>query len=238
MRFRRLLSATAAVAVGSARVEPLDTIAARDSTFQRARYTLRLEDRKGNCLIVHHTVAFDSALTRVARASERCQPLYMAEVVRRNRRIARLPLSAGSLDAHWSAALAAAGTADVYADSVVITTSSLLIRASFPVPATSLVTVDSVDAGLGMGDRAWSVVRKSVPIAVDTVLRQGGEWRRNVRRFVIPLDGSIDLAKTWPLFQVHLSVPKTADNPGGNAWTYAHAPRFFFARLPSMGSQR
>jgi len=221
-----------AIAVGSARVEPLDTILARDATFHRARYDLRLEDRSGNCLIVHHEMTFDSTLTRGRRTSERCQPLYMAEVVRRARRIARLPLTAGSLTDHWSAALAATGTADVYLDSVVVTTTAIAVRASYPVPVTAPVAVDSISAGLARGEKSWSVVRKSASISVDTTLRQGGEWRRRVRRFVIPIDPSFDLAKSWPVFEVYLSVPVTTDNPNGRAWTYAHERKGFFLRLP------
>src|SRR5687767_14414422 len=42
--------ASDALAVGSARVEPLDSILSREETFGRARYSLRLEDRTGKCL--------------------------------------------------------------------------------------------------------------------------------------------------------------------------------------------
>jgi hypothetical protein len=222
-----------ALAIGSARVEPLDSIASREDTFRRARYTLRLEDRMGNCLIVHQDVAIDSTFARGRRVSERCQSLYMAEVVRRGRRIARLPLSAGRLDDHWSAALAATGTADVYLDSVVVTTSSMTLRASYPVPATAAVVIDSISAGLAAGDRSWSVVRKSAAIPVDTTLRQGGEWRRSVKRFMIPIDTTFDLAKSWPVFEVYLRVPMTTDNLGGLAWTYAHERRGFFVNSVS-----
>ena len=223
-----------ALAVGSARLEPLDTIASRDDTMGQARYALRLEDRKGNCLIVHQDVSMDSAFTRGRRASERCQPLYMAEVVRRARRIAQLPLTAGRLDDHWSAALSATGTADVYLDSVVITTSAIALRASKPVPATAPVVIDSVSAGLASGDASWSVVRRSPAIRVDTTLRIGGEWRRGVRRFVIPIDESFPLAKSWPVFEVYLRVPSTADNPLGIAWTYAHGRKAFFSGVSNM----
>jgi len=223
-----------ALAVGSARIEPLDTVTTRAATFHRARYDLRLEDRNGNCLIVHHEVRFDSALVKGRRTSERCQPLYMAEVVRRARRIARLPFTAGRLEDHWSAALAATGTADVFMDSVVITTSAIALRASYPVPATSIVVVDSVSAGLAMGETSWSVVRKSTAIRVDTTLRQGGEWRRQIRRFMIPIDSSFELAKSWPVFEVHLRAPVTTDNPVGRAWTYAHEKKGFFQQLRAI----
>jgi len=225
--------ATGALAVGSARIEPLDSIVSRDSTFQRARYDLRLEDRRGNCLVVHREVNFDSALVAGRRTAERCQPLYMAEVIRRARRIARLPLSAGNLDDHWAAALAAKGTADVYVDSVVITTTAMTLRASHPIPADKIVVVDSITAGLALGESSWNIVRKSAPLPVDTTLRLNGEWRRRVQRFTIPIDSSFDLAKSWPVFEVHLSVPKTSDNPYGLAWTYAHERRGFFQTPPA-----
>jgi hypothetical protein len=222
--------ATTSLAVGSARLEPLDSIVARDVTFNRGRYDLRLEDRKGNCLVVHHEVTFDSALVKGRRTTERCEPLYMAEVVRRARRIARLPLSAGRLEDHWSAALAATGTADVYLDSVVITTTAVALRASYPTPVTATVDIDSVAAGLAQGETSWSVVRKSAAMRVDTTLRQGGEWRRTTRRFVIPIDSTFDLSKSWPVFEVYLTVPRTADNQLGIAWTYAHERKGFFRR--------
>lgn len=228
------IHASGAMAVGSARVEPLDSIMSRDVTFNRGRYELRLEDRKGNCLVVHQEVTFDSALVRGRRTTERCEPLYMAEVIRRARRIARLPFKAGNLDDRWSAALSATGTADLYMDSVVITTSAIALRASFPVPATAPVVIDSVRAGLALGEASWSVVRHSAAIRVDTTLRQGGEWRRAVRRCMIPIDPSFDLAKSWPVFEVHLSAPRTADNPLGLAWTYAHERKGFFRAVTPL----
>ncbi len=219
-----------ALAVGSARIESLDSIASRNATFRNARYDLRVEDRKGNCLIVHQHVTFDSKLLPGKRTSERCQPLYMAEVVRHARRIARLPLSAGRLDDDWSAALAATGMADIYLDSVVVKTKSIAVRASDPVPATADVVIDSISVGLAMGEGSWNVERHSAAVRVDTTLHKGGVWSRKVRRFMIPIDSSFDLAKSWPVFEVNLSVPKTAENPLGRAWTYAHERKGFFTR--------
>jgi len=43
------LHARDALAVGSARIEPLESLASRADTFNRARYELRLEDRTGKC---------------------------------------------------------------------------------------------------------------------------------------------------------------------------------------------
>jgi hypothetical protein len=89
--------------------------------------------------------------------------------------------------------------------------------------------IDSLSAGLAMGDSSWNVMRKSVPISVDTTLRKNGEWRRSRKRFVIPIDSTFDLRKSWPVFEVYLRVPKTKDNPYGVAWTYAHERKTFFA---------
>lgn len=222
-----------ALAVGSARIEMLDSISSRAEISSRARYDMRLEDRRGNCVIVHQNVSFDSTLVRGRRSVERCQPLYMAEVIRRARRIARLSFSAGRLDDHWSAALAATGTADVYFDSVVVTTKTMTLRASYPDPITHDVAIDSVRAGLGLGEvHSWNMVRQSAALRVDTTLHLNGEWRRNVKRFVIPIDSTFDLAKSWPLFEVILRVPKTSSNPLGVAWTYAHEKLGFFANTP------
>src|SRR5260221_1783301 len=65
-----------ALAVGSARMESLDSNGSRNATFRNARYDLRLEDRKGNCLIVHQPGTSDSKLVPGRRTSEQCQPLY------------------------------------------------------------------------------------------------------------------------------------------------------------------
>ena len=226
------LHSSDALAVGSARLEPLDSIAERDAIFRNARYDFRIEDRAGNCLIIHHVVAMDSTTVQHRRrTSEKCQPLYMAEVVRRARRIARLSFSAGNLTDHWSASLAATGNADVYADSIVITTTSIAVRASYPSPATAAVRIDSISAGLGAGDKSWSTIKQSAAIRVDTTLHQNGEWRRQTRRFMIPIDSTVELGKSWPLFQVHVRAPVTADNPSGLAWTYAHERKGFFSKL-------
>lgn len=166
------LNATGALAVGSARIEPLDSIASRDSTFYRGRYDVRLEDRRGNCLIVHIDVRIENGLQAGPRKAERCQPLYMAEVICRARRIARLPLTAGRLDDHWSVALAAKGMVEVYLDSVVITTSEMTLRASYPHPATEIQVIDSVSAGLGLGDATWNIGRASAALPVRTLKAQ------------------------------------------------------------------
>jgi hypothetical protein len=45
---------------------------------------------------------------------------------------------------------------------------------------------------------------------------------------MIPVDSTFALARSWPVVEVSLSVPKTEANPYGLAWTYAHGPKDFF----------
>ncbi|HYJ78226.1 MAG TPA: hypothetical protein VEW03_01385 [Longimicrobiaceae bacterium] len=227
-----------ALAVASARLEPLDSVGSADDRFLVGRYHIRLEDRSGNCLVVHQVALIDGVLVRGARTTERCQPVYMADVVRRSRRLARLPFTLGRLDDHWSVASTATGFADVYRDSIVITTSTLSLRASHPIPDVATQQVDSISAGLALGDGSWSVMRESAAATVDTTLRRGGQWNRGRVRFTIPIDSTFPLEESWLVLQVHLSVPRTQDNPEGRAWTYAHGSRGFFVRRRERSSSR
>lgn len=222
-------SANASLGVASARLEPLDFVGTRLDVFRRGRYDLRLEDRLGRCLLVHLTLVFDTAATRTGRTTERCEPLYMADVVRRSKRLAHVPLTAGEPDANWSVALFATGFADVYLDSVVVTTTALTLRANSPQPDTASVAIDSIRVGVARGEDSWNIVRASEAVPVDTVLRRGGEWVRGALRLTIPIDSGFALRDSWPVFEVILSVPRTPDNPLGLAWTYAHGPHGFFS---------
>jgi hypothetical protein len=220
-----------ALAVASVRLEPVDTlIDTPDARFNSGRYDLRIEDRAGNCVAIHQEVRLvaDSAIERRARMEERCRPLYMADVVRRGRRLARLPLAAGQLTDHWSVASAINGWVDLYADSAVVIASTLALKASYPTPDTLTQHVDSVAVGLALGDGSWSIVRRSAGLPVGATLRPGAEWNRRKLRFTIPLDSTFALKESWPVVEVILRVPRTEDNPVGRAWTYAHAPKPFF----------
>ena len=217
--------------VATARLEPLDSIGARENPFRSGRYDLRLEDRAGNCLLVHQTVSVDTSLVRLKRTVESCRPLYMAEVVRRSMRLARIPLSAGQLTDNWSVAPATMAFADVYLDSVVVLTTKLMLQANPREGDTTGVRVDSVTVGLALGEGSWSIVRKSLAAVVDSVLPRGATWRRANHRFMIPVDSTFALTRSWPVVEVSLSVPKTESNPYGLAWTYAHGPKDFFRNV-------
>ena len=227
---------SSSIVVATARLEPLDSIGSRTDRFQSGRYDLRIEDRVGNCIVVHQTVTVDTALKRLKRTAESCRPLYMAEVVRRGVRLARLPLSAGQLTDNWSVAPATMAFADVYLDSVVVLTTKLMLQANLREGDTSGVRIDSVNVGLALGDRSWNIVRKGPPVVVDTVLRRGETWAGAAQRFMIPMDSTFDLTRSWPVVEVSLSVAKTDSNPYGLAWTYAHGPKDFFKGVRwSMG---
>ncbi len=220
-----------ALAVVTARLEPLEAVASRGDPFHSGRYDLRIEDRSGNCQLVHQTVSVDTGLVRLKRTTEACRPLYMAEVARRARRLARIPLNAGQLTDSWSVAPATTAFADVYLDSVVVLTTKLMLQANLRDGDTAVVRVDSITVGLALGEGAWSIVRKSAPAVVDTVLRRGEMWRRTHQRFVIPVDSTFALWRSWPVVEVSLSVPKTEANPYGLAWTYAHGPKDLFKKV-------
>ena len=44
-----------------------------------------------------------------------------------------------------------------------------------------------------------------------------------MQRFTIPRAPGESLDGRWVVFTFHLTVPKTAENPYGTAWTYVHA---------------
>jgi hypothetical protein len=156
-----------------------------------------------------------------------CTVDVMSDRARRSRLIAQLSLSAGKVDDNWSVALAARGIVRVYADSVVIRADTLQMRAN-PLDGTPQ-HVDSVVAALSMKtERAWLVASRGSAIALDRTFQNKEEWSQSRVRFSIPLDAGTDLATVWPMFEVILSAPKTAENVVGKAWTYAHTPMAFF----------
>jgi hypothetical protein len=214
--------------VATARLEPLDSIGTRQDPFSSGRYDLRLEDRVGNCLVVHQTVSVDSVLRRLKRTAESCRPLYMAEVFRRSIRLARIPLSAGQLTDNWSVAPATTAFIDVYMDSVVVLTTKLMLQVNLREGDTTGVRIDSVTVGLALGSTSWSIVLKSPAAKVDTVLHRGELWSQAPQRFMIPVDSTFALTRSWPVVEVVLGVPKSEANPYGLAWTYAHGPKDFF----------
>ncbi|MEW5918433.1 MAG: hypothetical protein AB1762_18675, partial [Gemmatimonadota bacterium] len=145
--------------------------------------------------------------------------------------LARIPLNAGQLTDNWSVASMTTAFADVYLDSVVVMTTKFVLQANLPGRDTTPVKIDSVNVGLALGEGSWSIVRKGAPAKVDTVLTRGATWARARHRFVIPVDSTFALQRSWPVVEISLSVPKTEANPYGYAWTYAHGPKSFFKEV-------
>jgi hypothetical protein len=103
-----------------------------------------------------------------------------------------------------------------------------MLQANLREGDTTGVRVDSVSVGLALGEGSWSIVRTSPAVVADTVLHHGETWGLTTRRFMIPVDSTFALTRSWPVVQVSLSVPKSESNPYGLAWTYAHGPKVFF----------
>lgn len=191
------------------------------------------EDFEGRCVAEVTPVVFSrdrlSFLLGTPQRS-RCAQSVMEDRTRRSRLLARLPLAAGRLEDAWSVALTATGSVRVYRDSVVIRADTLRLKAK-PLDGAAQ-RVDSLVAGLSLGgDRSWSVQRRSAAVRLDTTLADQREWMRTRQRFTIPLDSLFLLEQSWPTFEVILRTPRTADNPYGVAWTYAHAPMGFFREV-------
>jgi hypothetical protein len=222
----------------TARLEPLDSIGSRDDFFQSARYDLRIEDREGNCLLVHRAAFVDTALVLGTRSTETCRPLYMADVVRRSRRIARLPLTAGQLTDNWSVAPATTAMVDVFLDSVVFVTTTLALQVNLRPGDATGAQIDSIAIGLALGNGSWSIVHRSPALVVDTVLHRGATWSQSRRRFTVAIDSTFALTDSWPVVEVMVTVPKTESNPFGLAWTYAHGPRGYFKALQWPNDRR
>jgi hypothetical protein len=208
------------------------SLGAGDSTSTLSGDTLRFEfeDFEGRCVAESTPIAFArdaSSLTLGVARRTRCVQTVMDDRTRRSRLIAQLPISAGRIEDSWSVALAATGSLRVYRDSVVVRADTVRLKAK-PLDGAAQ-TVDSIVAGLSLGgERSWSIVKRSAAVRLDTVFAAQQEWVRTRQRFTIPIDSAFPLERSWPSFEVILKVPKTADNPYGVAWTYAHAPLAYF----------
>lgn len=224
---------TAAVRARDASVVGAAVLERTDTMQTDARYRLRMEDRGGRCVTIEQglRIGEDGRVLSTSRTVSACQPVMMADVIRRMRRVARRPLHAGDLRDDWAVRIVADGHVDIYLDSVVVQMSSLRLRAS-PTQSAPL-GVDSVSVGLALGHgRSWSVARQSAAWRVARTLPPGHEWRRTGVRFMIPIDSTFALRDAWPVLQGHLHADRTPGNPYGLAWVYAHAPEGYFRGVP------
>ena len=207
-------------------------LSAGDSASTPPDDTLRFEfeDYEGRCIAEVTPLAIakgTAGLSLGVPRRSRCVQRVMDERTRRSRLLAQLPLSAGKLEDSWSVALAATGSVRVYLDSVVVRADTLRLKAK-PLDGAAQA-VDSIAAGLSLGgEHSWSIVKRAAALKLDRVFAAQQEWLRTRLRFSIAIDSQFPLERSWPSFEVILRMPKTADNPYGVAWTYAHAPMAFF----------
>ena len=207
-------------------------VAADETPPARDSIRMEFEDWHGRCVRevtpIAHAPRGGLAIGTPRRS--RCAVNVMAERIRRGRVLATLRLSAGDLNDHWSVAAAVRGTALVFLDSVVVRADSVGLSATALESPGQMV--DSLGFGLSLGGgRSWSVVRHGTSLAVGRRFAPKDTWARKRIRFSIAADSTFELARSWPTFEVFMSLPRTADNPYGTAWTYAHAPEGFFKNV-------
>ena len=152
----------------------------------------------------------------------------LAETRPPDRLLARIPFDVNSMDVRFTTVGHYRGHLEVYRDSVVVILQDGMLQ-------TRLLrgreqTVDSVTASLGARTASsWSEGTLSNALVTEWKGTEG-ESRPLPRgfRFIIPRAKDDSLGGRWLVFTHHLTVPKTADNPLGRAWTYAHGPAGMF----------
>lgn len=130
--------------------------------------------------------------------------------------------TANSLDVGFSVVGVLDGRTDVYADSVVVLVRDGALRAQ---RLEGEQTLDSVTASLAMtSGTSWIAGRESNALVLELANTEGQRIALGpMRRFTIPRAPGESLEGRWVVFTFHLTVPKTAENPYGTAWTYVHA---------------
>ncbi len=139
--------------------------------------------------------------------------------------------SANSLEVGFSVVGAMDGRTDVYPDSVVVLVRDGMLRAQrIEAPQ----RLDSITASLAQSTGAsWSPGRESNAIVLELPNENGQQIALGaMQRFSIPRERGESLDGRWVVFTYHLTVPKTADNPYGKAWTYTHARRLDTTAAP------
>lgn len=130
--------------------------------------------------------------------------------------------SANSLDVGFSVVGVLDGRTDVYRDSVVVLVRDGALRAQ---RLETEQTLDSVTASLAFTSGAsWSEGPASNALVLELPNTEGQQIALGpMRRFTIARSAGESLEGRWVVFTFYLTVPKTAENPYGTAWTYAHA---------------
>lgn len=199
----------------------------------QATLRFEFEDRAGRCVAVARTasVGASGGLVLGARRLSRCDVRVLADVIRRGRRLARIPFDYKGLDVIFTTVGNYPGTVDVYFDSVVVTVRGARLQ-------TKLLeghpqNVDSITTSLAYhSGSSWGPGKQSNAVKLQWPARDGDVRDIPRMRFTIPRDSSESLSDRWVVFSHHLTVPKTASNPYGIAWTYAHLSDTMFKRVP------
>lgn len=132
--------------------------------------------------------------------------------------------ASSSMGMSWSVVGALNGRTDVYADSVVaLVRDGDLLQQRSDAPQ----VLDSVTASMASeSGKSWSPGAPSPALVLEWHAKVGEHRALGpMQRFTIPREPGASLDGRWVVFTYHLSVPKTADNPYGLAWTYTHATR-------------
>ncbi len=132
--------------------------------------------------------------------------------------------SANSLEVGFSVVGAMDGRTDVYADSIVVLVRDGYLRAQ---RIESDQRLDSITASLAQNSGAsWVAGTESNAVVLEVPNENGQQLRLGAMlRFTVPREPGESLEERWVVFTYHLTVPKTADNEYGKAWTYTHARR-------------
>ena len=207
-----------------------------DSVGAAALLRFEFEDRVGRCVALKRPAAIggDGGLQLGARELSRCEGRVLAESIRRGRRLARTPLRVNSMEVIFTTVGDYPGRVEVYLDSVMVVVRGGTMRTKLLQGRDQ--TVDSVSASLGFRTSgSWSTGSASNALVLEWRGTEG-ELKTLPRlvRFTIPRDSAESLTHRWVVFTHHLSVMKTADNPLGRAWTYAHAPDAMFRGISGV----
>ena len=162
---------------------------------------------------------------RAERADVAPKDRIRAATIAVRERLSRLPRASDSREVGFSIVGDLSGLTDVYPDSIVILVRDGLLRAQ---RLDGPQVLDSVTASLAsVHGGSWNTGTTSHALVLEWSGTEGEERSLGpMLRFTIPRSPSDTLEGRWVVFTNYLTVPKTADNPYGTAWTYVHAPKF------------
>lgn len=162
--------------------------------------------------------------TRAESPGRAPKAVVRAATLARQQRESAEDRHSNSLDVGFSVVGAMDGRTDVYADSVVVLVRDGFLRAQ---RIESDQRLDSITASLAQpSGSSWVAGTESNAVVLEVANENGQQLNLGAMlRFTVPRNGGESLEERWVVFTYHLTVPKTADNEYGKAWTYTHARR-------------